>query len=132
MKTLISVFAVLLFATSCGDIYYVEPAYDPRDLVVGSYDINEYSSTYDEYWRYGVSIYKSQYDVVIDNFYNSGLLVNAHINGNQIYIPWQSVDGYEIQGNGSIAGGSVSINYKIRDTYSPNPVWDFCNASGSR
>ena len=131
MKALVSVFAILFFATSCGDIYYVEPVvpYDPRDQFVGSYDINEYSSTYDEYWEYGVSIYKSQYDLVIDNFYNSNLRVSAHVNGNQIYIPWQLVDGYELQGDGSVQGGSITINYKIRDTYSSNSAWDFCSAS---
>jgi hypothetical protein len=132
MKTLISVFTILFIATSCGDIYYVEPVvpYDPRDQFTGRYNINEYSSTYDEYWEYGISIYKGSYDIVIDNFYNSNLRVNAHVNGNQLYIPWQVVDGYELQGDGYVEGSKIVINYKVRDTYTQGSAWDFCNATG--
>src|SRR5690349_8503087 len=85
MKTLVFVFSILLVATSC-EMYYVDPVpvYDPRDQFVGSYDVNEYSSTYDEYWEYGVSIYKSSGDIVIDNFYNSGLRVYANVNGDRL------------------------------------------------
>ncbi|MEJ0033018.1 MAG: hypothetical protein WDO15_22890 [Bacteroidota bacterium] len=134
MKTLVSVFAILIFATSC-DFYYVEPVpvipYDPRDQFTGSYGVHEYSSTYDEYWDYNLQIYKNQFDITIDNFYNTGLRVNAHVNGNALYIPWQIVDGYELQGDGSVQGGSIIIDYKIRDTYTANSAWDFCSASGS-
>jgi len=131
MKTLIPVFAILLIATSC-ETYYVEPVvpYDPRDRFVGSYSLNEYSSTYDEYWEYGVSISKSQYDLVIDNFYNSNLRVRAHVNGNQLYIPWQTANGYELQGDGFVEGRKITINYKIRDTYTNGSPWDFCSATG--
>lgn len=136
MKTLILAFAILLIATSC-DVYYVEPVvavpvYDPRDQYIGSYDVNEYSSTYDEYWEYGLSIYKSEYNIVISNFYNSGLTIDANVNGDNIYIPWQTVNGYELQGDGYIENGKITINYKVRDTYAGNLVWDFCTATGFR
>jgi len=133
MKTLVFVFANSCVATSC-DVYYVEPvpAYDARDQFVGSYDIQEYSSTYNEYWEYGMSIYKSSGSIVIDNFYNSGLKVYANVNGTHLYIPWQVVDGYELQGDGYVTGGKITINYKVRDTYTQGSAWDFCNATGWR
>jgi hypothetical protein len=133
MKTLFSVLAILIFATSC-NMYYVEPVpvvpYDPRDQFTGKYSINEYSSTYDESWAYDMSIYKSQYDLSIDNFYNTGLRVNAQVNGTSLSIPWQIVDGYELQGDGFVEGSKITINYKIRDTYTNNSPWDFCSATG--
>jgi len=136
MKTLVFIAAILLM-TSC-DVYYVEPvvpapSYDPRDLFVGSYDLSEYSSTYDEYWDYSVTIYKTgRSELVIDNFYNSGLRVYAGFNGNSIIVPWQIVDGYELQGDGYIEGSRLIITYKVRDTCTQSSAWDFCDASGSR
>src|SRR5690242_12355482 len=100
MKTLVPVFAILLLATSC-DTYYVEPVvpYDQRDQFVGNYDLHEYSSTYDEYWDYSVSIYKGAGgQIVIDNFYNSNIRVYASVNNNRFYVNWQTADGYELQG----------------------------------
>lgn len=133
MKTLVFISAILLLA-SC-DVYYVDPVpvYDPRDQFVGTYDISEYSSTYDEYFEYGVSIYKSSGgQVVIDNFYNSGLRAYANVNGSRVYIPWQNIDGYELQGEGYLAGTKLVINYKVRDTYTQNGAYDFCEATGWR
>ena len=133
MKTLMFILAMLVMV-SC-DVYYVEPTpvvvYDARDQFIGDYDINEYSSTYDEYWEYGVTIDKSnRSDIVIDNFYNSGLKVYATVNGNNLYIPWQTVNGYEISGDGYVEGSKLVINYKVRDTFTTGAPWDFCNATG--
>jgi hypothetical protein len=134
MKTLALSLVILFVASSCGDVYYVEPAprYDARNQFIGYYDVNEYSSTYDEYWQYGLTINKSQYDLFIDNFYNSNLRVSATVNGNQLYIPWQVVDGYELQGDGYVEGSKIVINYKVRDTYVSGSAWDFCSATGWR
>lgn len=134
MKTLVFISAILLLA-SC-DVYYVEPepVYDPRDQFTGSFDLSEYSSTYDEYWEYGVSIYKSGRgtDIVIDNFYNSGLRASGYISGTTVTIPWQKVDGYEIQGNGYISGDKLVLSYYVRDSYADYPAKDFCDATGWR
>lgn len=133
MKITLVFLAAALFLVSC-DVYYVEPepvvVYDDRDAFVGSYDMSEYSSTYDEYCEYGVSIYKSSGDVVIDNFYNSGLKVYANVSGTRIYIPWQTVNGYELQGEGYVNGRKLVINYKVRDSYTAGSAWDFCDATG--
>jgi hypothetical protein len=136
MKTLVLAFAVLFLATSC-DVYYVDPdpvpVYDARDQFIGTFDITEYSSTYDEYWEYGLSIYKSGGgQIVIDNFYNSNMRVYANVNGNKFYIPWQIVDGYELQGDGYISGNKLVFSYKVRDTYTAGAAWDFCDATGWR
>ncbi|MEI9920747.1 MAG: hypothetical protein WDO14_18430 [Bacteroidota bacterium] len=131
MKTLLSVFAILLITTSCE--YYVEPVvpYDPRDQFTGSYSVHEYSSTYDEYWDYNVSIYKGAGgQIVIDNLYNSNLRVYANVNNNRFYVNWQTADGYELSGDGFVDGTKVTINYKIRDTYTNGAPWDFCSATG--
>jgi len=133
MKTLVFVSAILLLA-SC-DVYYVDPVpvYDPRDQFVGTFDISEYSSTYDEYWEYGVSIYKSNGNqIVIQNFYNSDLNVYGYVNGMNVKVPWQNVDGFELQGSGYVSGTKLIINYKVRDTYSQGGAWDFCDATGWR
>lgn len=136
MKTsLVFLLAITVIATSC-DVYYVEPepvvVYDDRDAFVGSYDVSEYSSTYDEYWEYGMSVNKSRGQIVIDNFYNSGLAVDANVNGSNLHIPWQNVKGYEIQGDGYISGNKLVISYKVRDTYTQGAAWDFCDATGWR
>lgn len=133
MKTLVFVSALFLLV-SC-DVYYVEPqpVYDPRDQFTGTYDVNEYSSTYDEYWEYSVSVSKSSYSyLVIDNFYNSGLRATATVNGNRIQIDWQVIDGYEVQGEGRLTGSKLIMNYKVRDTYTAGSAWDFCEATGWR
>ncbi|HEX8059606.1 MAG TPA: hypothetical protein VF473_01660 [Cyclobacteriaceae bacterium] len=132
MKTLAFSLAILLVATSC-ETYYVEPVvhYDPRDQFVGSYDLQEYSSTYDENWNYSVSVYKGAgSQIVIDNFYNSNLRVYANVNGNRFSVSWQIADGYELQGDGYVEGRKITINYKVRDTYTNGSPWDFCSATG--
>ena len=135
MKILVYFIAIMFLATAC-DVYYVEPVpvvvIDERDQFVGSYDVSEYSSTYDEYWEYGLSIYKSSGQIVIDNFYNSGYRVYANVNGNSLYIPWQKVNGYEISGEGYVEGSKLVLNYKVRDTYTAGSAWDFCDATGWR
>lgn len=135
MKTLVFISAVLLLA-SC-DVYYVEPepVYDPRDQFAGSFDVSEYSSTYDENWEYGLTIFKSgsrSSEVILDNFYNSGLRVTAYVTGSRLEIPWQIVDGYQVQGNGFITGDKITLSYYVRDTYADYPLKDFCDATGWR
>lgn len=130
---IILVFLAALLMVSC-DVYYVDPdpivVYDDRDAFVGSYEVSEYSATYDEYWEYDVSIYKGGGELVIDNFYNSGLRVYANVNGSNFTIPWQTIDGYEIQGDGYVRGTKLVFNYKVRDKYAQGSAWDFCDATG--
>jgi hypothetical protein len=124
---ILSFLSVILF--SC-DVVIIEPVYDDRNNVLGTYQVEEYSQTYSRNFNYQVSIRRSSYGgryVVIDNFYDEGISVRAEVNASQIYIPSQTVDGYLVEGSGNIFGGEISLTYRIRDTYSGTRT-DFCEA----
>ncbi len=108
MKKLAFFASLLVLVSSC-DVIVVNPqTYDARDRFIGTYQFEDYSTTYDEYWNYGVTIMKSGYsnEIILNNFYNSGLNVYARVSGNRLTIPWQRIDGYELQGNGTVDGNS--------------------------
>lgn len=129
MKTTVSLLLILLVATSC-DIMVVEPSYDDRNRITGSYHIEEYSQTYNDYTSFFIYVRKSGLGqaVVIENFYNAGIDVRAEYQFDKIYIDRQFVNGYEIEGVGTIYGDEIRFNYKVRDTYTNRPT-DFCNAT---
>jgi hypothetical protein len=130
MKTRLLFLAASLFLISC-DILIVEPVYDVRDQVIGSYKVDEYSQTYNERVRFYVYIRKSggnySDNVVIENFYNTNRDVRAEIVGDKIYINRQVVNGYEIEGVGTIYYDVIRFNYSVKDLYYNRPV-DFCEA----
>jgi hypothetical protein len=131
MKSNVLLLIAGLVLTSC-DILVVEPRYDDRDRVTGSYRIEEYSQTYNESIRFNIYIRKSanaysSSDIIIENFYNAGVDVRAEIVNNKIYISRQYVNGYEIEGVGTVVFNEIILNYKVQDTYSNRPV-DFCEA----
>lgn len=130
MKTKVILFALLVVLTSC-DIMIVEPVYQDRDRVIGSYQIEESSQTYNDYTRFSIFIRKSgSYDdVIIENFYNADVNIRATVVSDKIYISRQVVDGYEIEGIGTFYGDEIQFSYKVRDTYSYNKPTDFCNAT---
>lgn len=109
----------------------VEPVYDDRDRFVGSYWMEERSQTYNDFTRFSIYIRKSgNYDeVVIENFYNSGVNVRANVDYDKIYIYRQVVNGYEIEGVGTLYGNEIELSYRVRDTYSYHKTTDFCNAT---
>jgi len=132
MKSNLLLLIAGLVLTSC-DILVVEPRYDDRDRITGSYRIEEYSQTYNESVRFNIYIRKSGYgynstDVIIENFYNAGVDVRAEIINNKINISRQYVNGYEIEGVGTVIFNEISLNYRVRDTYANRPV-DFCEAT---
>ena len=118
---------------SACDVYVVEPRYDPRSRVTGSYDVEEYSETYNNVVRYDINISKSAYSdkIFIGNFYDSGIAVEAFVEYDKIIIPYQVVNGYEIEGVGTISNNYVSFRYSVRDTYA-NTYTDFCEADAFR
>ncbi|MBL7870701.1 MAG: hypothetical protein JNM78_03745 [Cyclobacteriaceae bacterium] len=130
MKTRLLFLAASLFLTSC-DILIIEPVYDARDQVIGSYKVDEYSQTYNERVGFYVYIRKSggnySDNVVIENFYNANVDVRAEIVGDKIYISRQVVNGYEIEGVGTIYFDLIRFNYSVKDLYYNRPV-DFCEA----
>src|SRR5689334_966936 len=90
MKKLLYLF--LLIGLSSCEFYYVEPVYSERDRLVGRYDVEEYSDTYNEYTHFSIWIDKSsQYSnqFYIDNFYGADIRVWASISYDHITIPRQ-------------------------------------------
>lgn len=122
---------VLLFAltTTACDVYVVEPRIDKRDYIVGYYSVDEYSKTYNDYTVYSFRISKSRssYDAIsFDNFYASDLRVKAYVYYDEITIPYQVVNGYEIEGSGIVHGNTLHLSYRVRDLYEHTPT-DFCD-----
>lgn len=134
MKKLAFFASLLVLVSSC-DVIVVNPqTYDARDRFIGTYQFEDYSTTYDEYWNYGVTIMKSGYsnEIILNNFYNSGLNVYARVSGNRLTIPWQRIDGYELQGNGTVDGNRLTLTYDVTDTYTKWPVKDYCQVVARR
>ncbi len=130
MVRIISFIVILFFVASC-DIYYVEPRYDVRDEIVGQYDSEEYSATYNNVTRYAVRIIKvgtSGNEIYIKNFYGVGIRVRAYVDYDRIEIPRQVIDGYEVDGVGTIFNSEISLNYRVVDLYSNDPA-DFCETT---
>jgi len=132
MRRLLPLFVLSVAISSC-DVYEPEPRYDARDKVIGQYDIEEYSNTYHETTYYSFYIRKSGYsrEIIIDNFYASDIRVYAYLDYNKITIPYQVINGYEIEGTGAVYGNSLSFNYRVRDTYH-NSYSDFCETQAWR
>ena len=132
MKRLLPILLVALIATSC-DVYYAEPRYDARDKVIGRYDVEEFSETYNQITAYSIYVRKSGYhrEIYIDNFYASNIRVYAYLDYDRITIPFQIVDGYEVEGAGTIYGSSLSLHYRVKDTFT-NSYSDFCETEAWR
>lgn len=126
MKNLIVFAGLLLFATSC-TFYDVEPRYDMREKFIGYYDVEEYSETYNELTLYEMRISKSRYDreIYLDNFYAADLRVYAIVSFDDIRIPFQIVDGFEIEGTGTLHHDELTLTYRVKDTYN-HSVADYC------
>lgn len=126
MKTIFAFAAVLLIATSC-NYYDIEPRYDSRDKFVGYYDVEEFSETYHETTYYEMRITRSRYDreIYLDNFYGANMRVYAIVSFDDIRIPFQVVDGYEIEGSGTLHYDELILTYRVTDTYD-HSFTDYC------
>jgi hypothetical protein len=126
MKTFVALCFVALSFSAC-TIENVEPRFDPRDRIVGHYEVEEYSETYRDFTYYSLHISKSGYsnEIWLDNFYAADISVYAVLNHDRITIPYQVKDGYEIEGVGTIYGNEIDLNYSVRDRYN-NSRTDFC------
>ena len=132
MKRFIPLFALVVL--SACTVYNVEPRYDSRDKITGSYDVEEYSHTWNDNTYYTMRIVKSgsdYSDIYIRNFYGADIEVYAYVNYDKITIPYQVVDGYEVEGTGTIYGSRMEMNYSVRDTYEYTET-DFCEMTAWR
>ncbi|HEU5289919.1 MAG TPA: hypothetical protein VFU05_04695 [Cyclobacteriaceae bacterium] len=129
MKKLL--YLLLLVGLSSCEFYYLEPRISERDRIIGQYEIEEYSETYNDYTHYTIWIDKSttySNQIYIDNFYGSDLRVRASISYDKITIQRQVVNGFEIEGVGTVYGNEIQFSYSVRDIYSGTRT-DFCEAT---
>ena len=126
MKKLILFTVLIVFASSC-TFYDVEPRYDSREKFLGYYDVEEFSETYNDVTYYEMRISKSRYDreIYLDNFYAADLRVYATVSFDNIRIPFQIVDGYEIEGSGTLHRDELNLSYRVKDIYD-NSIADYC------
>ena len=132
MKNFICFFALILITSAC-TLNNIEPRYDSRDKFVGYYDVEEYSETYNDITFYKLRISKSGYDreIYLNNFYAADIRVYATVNFDDIRIPFQIVDGYEIEGTGTLYRNELNLNYSVKDIYD-NSFADFCETRAWR
>ena len=130
MKTNAALLIILIAFTSC-DILIVEPAIDYRERITGSYAVEEHSQTYNDYTNYDIYIRKSGFsdEVIIENFYGAGIDVRATVDHDKIYISRQVVEGYKVEGVGTLYGDEIQFSYSVTDTWSSHGPTDFCNAT---
>ena len=69
--------------------------------------------------------HRSNNEIYLNNFYAAGISVRATLDYNQIYIPFQVLDGYEVEGTGTVYGNEINFTYRVKDLYS-NSYADFC------
>jgi hypothetical protein len=130
MKALIIAMVSALMLTSCFVDESIETRYDYRDKVVGYYEVEEYSQTFNDVTYYDIDISRSSHrdEVWIDNFYAADLSVYAIVTYDRIRIPFQTVDGYEIEGSGIVRGSRIDFTYSVKDRYS-HTATDFCETT---
>jgi len=126
MKKLMFLSALAVLTGSC-TFYDVEPRYDHRDKFVGYYDVEEYSKTYRDYTYYEMGVSRSPRDgeLFLDNFYAADIRVYAIVSFDDIRIPFQVVNGYEIEGVGTLYRDEIKLTYRVKDLYD-NSISDFC------
>jgi len=132
MKTAAWIVLIAFSLSSC-IIESVEPRYDNRDRFVGFYQVEEYSSTFRQFANFPMEVRRSgsRDEIRMINFYDSEISIYARVSGSSINIPFQIVDGYEIEGSGYLSGGELLLDYRVRDRYSNVPV-DYCESRAWR
>ena len=134
MKRLIP-FAGLVFLAGC-EIYLFDEQYvawDDRDFFIGSYHVEEYSQTTEQFYCYDIHIQKScckAHEIRINNFYGADLDVYAIVNDDRITIPLQKAEGYEIEGTGKVTSNRLVITFVARDLYVRPVFADFVDIEG--
>ncbi len=131
MKSLLLLFCVIIGLSSC-EVNVVEPVYnyDARDRVTGSFDLKEYSATFNDLTYYQVQIAKSSYsgrEIFVYNFYALDSKILAYLDGDRVTIPKQIVNDYEISGVGTLNGSSIDLNYTVYDLQGYSAT-DFCES----
>jgi len=127
-------FIAMLIGLSACDMYYYDSVYSSRDRIIGRYDMEEYSETFNGFTRYTLWIERSNRSadaIWIENFYAANIRVRAHISYDNITIPRQTVNGYGIEGVATVYGNRISFNYRVRDLYSSSRT-DFLDGTARK
>ncbi len=131
MKKFLLLISGIAILSSCDITIIDEGPFDPRDIYLGRYEVEEYSETYDVITRYRMRVLKDAdpYSNVIylRNFYAVDIEVFAEIIDERINIPRQVAGGYIVQGTGRYEYGDVRLSYSVEDGLSEIGVADFCN-----
>lgn len=134
-KLLLISIPILLILSSCEVVVVEEPIpQNNRALFLGTFDVEEYSSTYDDFTYYYMRVVRGEYsnEVFLTNFYGADIDVLAEIDGNYLYIPDQRINGYRIEGNGRVNGDKLTINFSVEDYYNHNTPINYCEIIGWR
>ncbi|QOI97494.1 MAG: hypothetical protein HRU69_08325 [Flammeovirgaceae bacterium] len=129
----IAFIAVLTGLSAC-EFYYYDPYSNPVSRLTGRYSVSEYSETYNAWYNYTIWIEPTGYntqEVRVDNFYDAGMRVYATVSYNKITIWRQTVNGYTVEGTGTVYGDEISFTYSVRDNRT-NSRTDFCEATAWR
>ncbi len=132
MKRLIF-FASLIGLSAC-DFHYYDTEYDSRDRIIGRYDMEEYSETFNDYTRYTLWIERSDRSanaIWLENFYAVNIRVRATVSYDKFSIARQTVIGYVVDGVGTVYGSRISFSYRVKDVYS-NYRTDFVDGTAYR
>lgn len=123
------IFAVFGIALASCTFNDYDSEFDRRDRIVGHYDVEEYSETWGEYINFSIRITKGVFrnELVISNFYGTGMRVTATLSGDRIVIPLQVVDGHEIEGIGTVYGNEIRLSYSVKDLFGYTYT-DFCES----
>lgn len=121
---------VLIFLFASCEVIIVEPVYDYRNDIIGNWELEEYSETYNITTIFPISISKSLNDfdaIRIHNFYDVNITVRAYLDGNRIIIPLQVRNGYEIEGVGNIRASKITFSYSVYDQLNGG-ITDYCDS----
>lgn len=90
---------------------------DERNKFLGLYEVHEYSLTHSsDNPAYETNIRKSGDEpgqIIIFNFYNMSIDVYADVDGNNISIPFQRNNVFEITGSGRLQGTLITLEYTV-------------------
>ncbi len=108
---------------------------DNRDRFTGYFDAEEFSKTQRVFTHFTIRVVKSSRNnnvIYIHNFYGLGIEVLAEVNGNDLYIQEQDIDGYHIEGDGYLDGGDLILYYSVFDHLDPYAHTDICETVAFR
>jgi hypothetical protein len=107
----------ILFVISCCLVSCEQDDADVRNNFLGQFEVLEYSITRStDNPTYEVNIRKSRDEVsqiIIFNFYNMSIDVFAEVDGNNINIPFQKNNVFEITGSGRMHGSLITLEYTV-------------------